>query len=51
MKKKLFQKVILKQQVASLGVGAQEKQMMAIMESCPTKCVFSGVGGNFIFHV
>ena len=37
--------MIIKQQVASLGVGAQEKQMMAIMESCPIKCAFSGVGG------
>ena len=37
--------MIIKQQVATAGIGEQEKRMVAIMESCPTKCAFSFVGG------
>lgn len=37
--------MIAKQQAVLAGQDQTEKRMMAVMESCPTKCAFSCVGG------
>ena len=39
-----FNLVLNPQQIGG-GVSSQEKQIIAVMESCPAKCVISGVGG------